>query len=193
MARVDANSNPGAGGGGRERTYAIDQDAAKHFIRASISTPSITKFLLVSYLGSRRNKAPWWSDTEWEGVQKVNEALADYHKAKVEADEYFASLAMKRVEQGDSTFQWIDLRPTTLSDEPATNKVELGKTGFGTKISREDVAIVADRLLARSDTSGYLDLVDGNTPIDEAIENAANLKGNALEGENLEAIRAREA
>lgn len=99
---------------------------------------------------------------------------------------------MKRVEQGDSTFQWIDLRPTTLSDEPATNKVELGKTGFGTTIPREDVAIAADKLLAQSDAKGYLDLVDGNTPIDEAIESAANSKVNAIDGEDLDAIRARE-
>jgi len=60
----------GAGGkGGPESTYAIDRDACIHFIRSSIATPSITKFLLVSALSSRRNRASWWDDSSYEIVQ----------------------------------------------------------------------------------------------------------------------------
>ncbi|CAI7613516.1 unnamed protein product [Penicillium viridicatum] len=55
----------GAGGkGGAARTIAIDQEAAKHFITASFASPSVTKFLMVSYLGSRRKQPSWMSDDE---------------------------------------------------------------------------------------------------------------------------------
>lgn len=41
----------GAGGkGGAARTKAIDEVAAKAYISASLATPSVKKFLLVSYI-----------------------------------------------------------------------------------------------------------------------------------------------
>ncbi|EDO04576.1 hypothetical protein SS1G_07059 [Sclerotinia sclerotiorum 1980 UF-70] len=79
----------GAGGkGDKSRTYAIDQNACIHFIRASISTPSISKFLLVSALICRRSRAPWWTDEDWNYVERVNrEVLSDYYNAKLKADQ----------------------------------------------------------------------------------------------------------
>ena len=83
--------------GGSTRTYAIDRDAAQHFISASVHTPSITKFLMVSYNGSRRNQPPWWSDDQWASAQKVNsETLKDYYAAKLDADECLTALAKQR-------------------------------------------------------------------------------------------------
>ncbi|KAK2751065.1 hypothetical protein FQN57_000140 [Myotisia sp. PD_48] len=182
----------GAGGkGGFDRTYAIDQDAAKNFIQAGMSNPSVSKFLLISHLGSRRKPAPWWSDKDWDKIQKINSTLPHYYKAKLEADEFFAHLYLLRTSK-DPKFQAINLRPTYLSDEPATKKVEVGRTSAsGPSVSREDVAIVADRLLARSDTRGYYDLVDGDTPVDEAVELAAKANADALEGEDITAIHER--
>ncbi|KAK2765201.1 hypothetical protein FQN54_008900 [Arachnomyces sp. PD_36] len=185
----------GAGGkGGADRTYAVDQDAAKHFISTSFSTPSITKFLLVSHSGSRRNRASWMSDEAWAGVRRTfEEVLPDYCKAKLEADEFMVAAAKKRADKdGDAAkFQSICLRPGTLSDDPATRKVQLGKTSTVGKVSREDVAIVADKLLARGDTRGWYDLLGGDEPVDEAIKRVVRDKVDAIEGEDLEKIYSR--
>ncbi|KAK2804129.1 hypothetical protein FQN49_008861, partial [Arthroderma sp. PD_2] len=119
----------GAGGKGPvERTYAIDQEAAKHFIHAALSKPNITKFLLISHIGSRRKPAPWWTAADGESVDRTKAALPDYYKAKLDADEYFSVITAQRKDKGDTNFQGINLRPTTLSDDPATKKVEFGRT-----------------------------------------------------------------
>ncbi|KAJ9197677.1 hypothetical protein DTO164E3_5531 [Paecilomyces variotii] len=179
----------GAGGkGGPERTYAIDQDAAKHFINASFSYPSVTKFLLISHLGSRRNKARWMSDEDWAHIVHLDtQALPTYARAKLEADEYFTALAAKRKKEGGH-FQAINLRPGLLDDNKATGKVQLGHTRAVGTVSREDVAIVADRLLARVDTEGWIDLMEGDEPVDEAIERVVREKIDAVEGEDVEAM-----
>ncbi|KAJ9255830.1 hypothetical protein DTO207G8_2847 [Paecilomyces variotii] len=179
----------GAGGkGGPERTYAIDQDAAKHFINASFSYPSVTKFLLISHLGSRRNKARWMSDEDWAHIVHLDtQALPTYARAKLEADEYFTALAAKRKQEGGH-FQAINLRPGLLDDNKATGKVQLGHTRAVGTVSREDVAIVADRLLARADTEGWIDLMEGDEPVDEAIERVVREKIDAVEGEDVEAM-----
>ncbi|KAJ9270359.1 hypothetical protein DTO212C5_3602 [Paecilomyces variotii] len=179
----------GAGGkGGPERTYAIDQDAAKHFINASFSYPSVTKFLLISHLGSRRNKARWMSDEDWAHIVHLDtQALPTYARAKLEADEYFTALAAKRKKEGGH-FQAINLRPGLLDDNKATGKVQLGHTKAVGTVSREDVAVVADRLLARADTEGWIDLMEGDEPVDEAIERVVREKIDAVEGEDVEAM-----
>ena len=149
---------------------------------------------MISHLGSRRLRAPWWSDEDWENAQKTATVLPDYCKAKLEADEYFTALAMKREEYrqgGDSAFQAICLRPGLLSAEPATSNVQLGHTAVRGSVSREDVAIVADKLLARSDTKGMIDLLGGDEPVDEAIERVARSQVSALDGEDVDAIRKR--
>lgn len=147
---------------------------------------------MVSHLASRRQRAPWWSDEDWESAQKINTTLPDYYKAKLEADEYFTALAMKREQKGQGgTFQGIVLRPGLLSDEPATGKVQLGHTRARGSVSREDVAIVADKLLARSDTTGIIDLLGGDVPVDEAIERVAHSQVSALDGEDVDAIKKR--
>ncbi|PVI03617.1 hypothetical protein DM02DRAFT_612092, partial [Periconia macrospinosa] len=88
----------GAGGrGGPSRTMAVDHDAAIAFTRASIHTPTIKKFLTVSYIASRRARAPWWTDDDWAAAQKVNtEILPTYHVAKVAADEVLTVLSRER-------------------------------------------------------------------------------------------------
>lgn len=90
-------------------------------------------------------------------------------------------------------FQAILLRPGPLMDAPATWRVELGKTkevvlegGVPANVSREDVAIVADRLLARDDTRGWLDLLGGDDEIEEAVERAVRDRVDAVEGEDVD-------
>ncbi len=48
----------------------------------------------------------------------------------------------------------------------------------------EDVAIVADRLLARDDTERWFDLLGGEEPIDEAVERVATGKIDSI-GERM--------
>ena len=79
---------------------------------------------MVSYIASRRGYPSWWNAEDRAAADKVNnEILPHYYKAKVAADEHLAALAKKR----GSGFQGINLRPGTLSDDPATGKVWLGE------------------------------------------------------------------
>lgn len=178
----------GAGGkGGAERTFAVDRDAAKAYIAASATTPRVTKFLMVSYIASRRTRAPWWSDADWASAREVNEGvLKNYHAAKVDADELLVAHAHKR--GGD--WQAINLRPGTLTDDPKTGKVQLGRTGSRGKITREDVAEVAVRLLERDDTRGYYDLLQGDEDTDIAVKRVAEERIDSFAGEDEERIYA---
>jgi hypothetical protein len=178
--------NLGAGGkGGAARTYAIDRDAAIHFIAAAVATPSVRKFLLISYIGSRRHRAPWWSDADWAACQKVNtEVLPDYYAAKVEADECLTALAKKR--EGD--FQAVVLRPGSLTDEKPTGKVTLGRTKARGSVTRADVADVAVRLLEREGVSGWLDLLQGEEAVEKAVERVVREGVDCVEGEDVEGM-----
>ena len=175
----------GAGGrGGPSRTYAIDRDACIHFIRASLSTPSITKFLLISYLGSRRGKAPWWSSDEWKATQHVNTSiLPDYYKAKIEADECLTALAREK----GSGLKAVVLRPGSLTDDAETGKVSLGKTVARGKVPRGDVAEVTARLLD-SNYKGWVDMLEGNEAIGEAVKRVEEEGLDCVEGEDLKAM-----
>ncbi|KAL2423688.1 hypothetical protein ABEF95_003824 [Exophiala dermatitidis] len=183
----------GAGGkGGPSRTRAVDMIAAKAYISASLASPSISKFLMVSYLASRRGYAPWWTDEDRKAADHVNhDVLPHYYQAKVDADEHLEALAKKRWDSGDRKFQAINLRPGTLTDAPGTGRVTLGKTPARGSVPREDVAAVAAALLARADTRGWFDLIEGDVPIEEAIDQLVKSGFDGLAGEDLERIHAR--
>ncbi|RKU40349.1 hypothetical protein DL546_000501 [Coniochaeta pulveracea] len=172
----------GAGGkGGPERTYAIDRDACVHFINAAVATPSVTKFLLVSYLASRKARPSWWSEESWKAAEHMNnEVLPDYYKAKIAADEALHTAAKKR----GSGFAGINLRPGALTTEPAGG-VELGKTKTNRgDTSREAVAEVADQLLAADGVkTSWVDLLDGEEDIEKAVERVVREGVDATEGE----------
>lgn len=157
-----------AGAGGKppvSRTYTIDRDACIHFINAAASTPSVTKFLLVSYIGSRRSRAPWWTDEDWAATQEINNgALKDYHIAKLAADEALVAVGKGR---GEGWAGWC-LRPGTLSEENAGG-VKLGKIGARGKIGRGKVADLAAALLASEGKGGWVDCLDGDEAVDGAI------------------------
>ncbi|MCJ1475420.1 hypothetical protein MMC13_004082 [Lambiella insularis] len=178
----------GAGGvGGPSRTYAIDRDAAKCFIAAAVAVPSVKKFLMISYIGSRRKRAPWWTDEDWASCQKVNtEVLPDYFKAKVDADECLTALGKRRED-----FNAIVLRPGTLTDGKKTGRVKLGKTGASGSVSRSDVADVAVRLLEREGANGWYDLLEGNEEAGGAVERVIREKVDCLEGEDLDDMLSR--
>jgi nucleoside-diphosphate-sugar epimerase len=172
----------GAGGkGGPERTYAIDRDACVHFINAAVATPSVTKFLLVSYLASRKSKPSWWSDESWKAAEHMNkEVLPAYYRAKIAADEALHTAAKTR----GNGFAGINLRPGALTTEPARG-VELGKTKTNRgDTSREAVAKVADMLLATEGVkTSWVDLLDGEEDIEKAVERVVREGVDATEGE----------
>jgi len=176
---------------GPSAIYAVDRDAATHLFRAAVSTPTTSKVLVISHLGSRELRAPWWSEAEWKYIQYANSLHQDTYVAKRDADELFTALARRRVvEAGDTTFQGILLRPGRLSDEPAKGKVDLGRCRPGLPVTRADVAAVADALLARSDTRGWIDVAGGEEPVGLAVERVGRSEPrvDAIEGEDVERI-----
>lgn len=186
-------SAPGAGGkGGPSRTKAVDEVAAKNYISASLARPTVKKFLMVSYIASRRASPPWWTAEDTAAAEHVNtKVLPAYFAAKVEADEHLAAAAKKRAET-DKEFQAINLRPGALKDEPSNGKVLLGKTGSRGDVSRESVAKVAAALLNTTGARGWYDLLNGDEPIEEAVERVVKEGFDGIEGEDLERIFARE-
>jgi nucleoside-diphosphate-sugar epimerase len=174
----------GAGGKyGAEGTFRIDRDAAIHFINAAAAKPSISRFLLVSYNGSRRKGAPWWSASEWEDYNKsINHGvLATYYQAKIAADE-----VLYEVSKTSPTLVGIDLRPGALTETPKGN-VTFGKNkAVKGSVSRETVAYVIDAVLATEGVkSGWLDLLQGEDDIDEAVAAAVRDGVDAAEGEDI--------
>lgn len=173
-------SGTGSGGkGGPTRTQAIDRDSCIHFIRG-VKRP-VTKFLLISYLGSRRNKAPWWTDQEWAESQEVNNGvLKQYYPAKLAADESLTAA----VSWAQGAWTGIILRPGRLTDEEAKGKVSLGRTRARGSVSRDDVAVVAAQLLD-SEYSGWIDLLEGDEPIADAVKRVCEDKVDCVAGEDL--------
>ncbi|KAL8694938.1 MAG: hypothetical protein Q9218_000509 [Villophora microphyllina] len=174
----------GAGGkGGPERTQTIDRNSCMYFIQAAADTPSVTKFLLVSYLGSRRFKAPWWTTEEWKETQEVNNGvLKNYYPAKLASDECLTAQTFDR-----ASLQAIVLRPGQLTDDPATGKVSLGKTKARGKVTRADVAAVAANLLD-SEAKGWFDLLEGEEAIADAVNRVIKDKVDCVDGEDVEGM-----
>lgn len=116
------------------------------------------------------------------------QTLPDYHKAKVDADEYFVAWAEKRRKSGDTAFQAINLRPGTLTDDAATGRISMGHTRSSGNVTRADVADVAVELLGRVDVRGYIDLLNGEDEVRSEIERIASEKVDSLDGEDLDRI-----
>jgi hypothetical protein len=188
----------GAGGkGGADMTYAVDRDAAIAFTRASIHTPSVKKFLTVSYLASRRGRPSWWSDKDWAAAQKINnEVLPTYYKAKVAADEVLTVLAKERVEEEvqkglgvSERFCGISLRPGTLTDEKAGG-VSVGKLGVGGKTSRATTAHAIIAALETEGAKGWIDVIDGDEDVYKAMRDLKEQGVDAVDEEDMEAMKA---
>ncbi|THV46834.1 hypothetical protein BGAL_0357g00200 [Botrytis galanthina] len=174
--------------GNMSNVNVVDRDAAKRIIKASISSPEVTKFLMISFPASRRKKAPWWDNTDYQNFLDETRAYPEIAEAKLNADEYLVAMAKQRNDDSPDSFQAISLRPSWLTNAPM-GRVHLGKTKFSGRVSRADVAdvaAVAVSLLSRSDASGWFDLVDGNDDIESAVDNAVQNNLNSIEGEDLE-------
>ncbi|KAF9739515.1 NAD dependent epimerase/dehydratase [Paraphaeosphaeria minitans] len=169
----------GAGGrGGPSRTKAVDQDAAVAFTKASIHAPSIKKFLTVSYIASRRNRAPWWTDADWEAAQKVNnEILPHYYKAKVAADEVLTVLAKERFDA-----EAKKACPRMIS----AGGVIVGRIPSRGDTSRATVAETVVAVLETEGARGYIDVLDGDEDTGGAIKRLVKEGIDNVEGEDFE-------
>jgi hypothetical protein len=187
----------GAGGkGGAEATYAVDRDAAIAFTRASVHSPSVKKFLTVSYLASRRGRASWWSEEDWKAAQNINNnVLPTYYKAKLAADEVLTVLAKERYDEEEKKgvsakekFCGISLRPGTLTDEKAGG-VKVGKIGVGGKTSRATTAEAIVAALETEGAQGWIDVVDGEEDAHQAIQKLTKEGVDAADEEDLEVMK----
>lgn len=177
-------------------TYVVDRDAAISFTKASIRTPSIKKFLTVSYLSSRRGRPSWWTDKDWKSAQKVNhEVLPDYYKAKVAADEVLTVLSKERFDEEakkslatNERFSGISLRPGTLTDEKAGG-VKVGKLGVGGKTSRATVATAIVAALETEGANGWIDVIDGDEEVGTAIQKLTAEAIDTVEEEDVDAMK----
>ena len=76
--------------------------------------------------------------------------------------------------QRDLDLDWTILRPGGLTDDAGTGRVDLGEEVERDTVTRDDVAAVIVALLGDPGTVGrVLNLVNGETPVDEAVRAAA--------------------
>ena len=140
----------GAGGGNPGRTYAVDRDAAIRSMDAAESA-GVDRYVMVSYLGSRLD----------HGVDPGDSFFA-YAESKAAADDHLRQTPLR----------WTILAPGGLTLDAATGRIAVGHELQGGKVSRDDVAAVAAAVLMTDSTiRKTIPFVNGDTPIDEAIEN----------------------
>jgi nucleoside-diphosphate-sugar epimerase len=139
----------GAGpGSGAARKETVDRGSA--ILCADAAEPAgVPRYLMISAIGADLEPPP--------GTDPV---FAAYLRAKGAAD---ADLAVR------AGLNWTILRPGRLTNEPGTGLVRLAaRTGKGT-VPRDDVAAVLLALVDTPTGGMTLELVTGDTPIDEAI------------------------
>jgi uncharacterized protein YbjT (DUF2867 family) len=138
----------GAGpGSGPARKLTVDYGGAAELVEAAI-THEIRRYLMVSAMGV--NHPERWSDE-----------MKPYYEAKADADKLLA----------ESGLDYTIVRPGRLTDEPGNGKVSIGPSlESGHSVTRDDVAAVLAECLVADNTIGKsFDLLDGQTPIPEAV------------------------
>ena len=145
----------GAGpGSGAARKDTVDRGAAVSFADAA-EQAGVRRYLMISAMGADLEPPP--------GTDPV---FAAYLRAKGAADADLASRA---------GLDWTILRPGRLTNEPGTGLVRLAeRTGRGA-VPRDDVAAVLLALLDTPASGMALELVAGDTPVDEAVRAVASV------------------
>src|SRR3954462_10659440 len=142
----------GAGpGSGAERKHTVDHAAAVLLADAA-ERAGVRPYLLISSMGVElaRQGTP-------RGMDPV---FAVYLQAKLRAeDEILPRTAL------DTTI----VRPGRLTDEPGTGRVTLGHGLEPAEVPRDDVAAVLAEFLRTGKTNDVVELVGGQTPIEQAV------------------------
>jgi uncharacterized protein YbjT (DUF2867 family) len=143
----------GAGpGSGAARKDTVDRAAAALLADAA-TRAGVHRYLLVSSMGVDKPPAPG-SDDVWAAYLRAKRAAEDDLRGR--------------------DLAWTVLRPGRLTDDPPTGRVTLARNVDRGAISRADVAGVLAALLDEPRTTGAtLELVDGPTPIADAVHAAA--------------------
>lgn len=139
----------GAGpGSGAARKDTVDRGGAVLLADAA-ELAGVRRYIMVSAIGADDGPGP-----------DHDEVYAAYITAKKAADDDIRARDL----------DWTILRPGGLTTASGTGSVHLAEHTERGQISREDVAAVILALLDEPRTAGLsLDLVGGDTPIDEAI------------------------
>lgn len=143
----------GAGpGSGAARKDTVDR-AASVLMADAAEQAGVTRFLQISAMGTGKDPDPERGDV-W----------AAYIAAKTQAEEDLRSRDL----------DWVIVRPGRLSDGEPTGTVTLAESVDGGEIPRADVAAVLAVLLETPElTCTTLELVGGETPIDDAVATLA--------------------
>lgn len=139
----------GAGpGSGIARKDTVDRAAAVLFAEAAEGA-GVRRHVQVGAMGVARPPRP-----------DADEVYAAYLRAKKAAEDDLRTRDL----------DWTILRPGRLTDDPGTGEIHLADSvGYGS-VPRDDVAAVIQAILEEAGTfRRTLELVAGNTPIDEAI------------------------
>lgn len=140
----------GAGGkGGAQMTDAIDGRGLE-LSMAAAQLAGIQRFILVSaFPEASRGKT-------------VSETFENYMAVKKRADVHLAA----------SDLDWVILRPGTLLDSPGTGKVHAGLAIPYGDVPRDDVAAALLQIIEKPGVYRVIiELTQGVTPVDEAIQN----------------------
>ncbi len=137
----------GAGpGSGSERKRTVDLGAAVKLIAACQHT-GVSRYLMVSALGVDR---PGLYGSE----------MKPYADAKREADEALIASAL----------EYTIVRPSMLTDDPGTGRIEVGTGLDRGQVTRDDVAATLVAVLDEPRTAGLaFELLNGDTEIAAAI------------------------
>jgi uncharacterized protein YbjT (DUF2867 family) len=143
-----------AGGGpdgNKERKRTVDLEGSLKSIEGA-RLAGIDRFVQISAIGV---DDPLPADT--------NDVWRAYVEAKRDAD---AALRT-------SSLDWTILRPGRLTDDPATGLVSLGSDVLRGDVTRADVAAVIAAVLDAGSTIGkQWNVVNGDTPVNEAVRQA---------------------
>jgi uncharacterized protein YbjT (DUF2867 family) len=139
----------GAGGGDPRRTRAVDREAAIRSMEAA-TRAGVERYVMVSYFGAGPD----------HGVPE-GDPFFPYADAKSAADEHLQ----------DSGLAWTILRPSRLTDDPGTGRIETARGGAEAgSVSREDVALVVAEALDRPGLRGQVvEFNTGDVPVADAL------------------------
>lgn len=143
----------GAGpGSGVARKETVDRAAAVLFADAA-ERAGVRRYLIVSSMNADSGLT--------EPPAGMDPVFAAYLRAKGAADDAV---------RARDTLDWTVLRPGRLTDGPGTGKVQLAEKTGRAEVPRDDVAAVLGALLHAPGTAGLtLDLISGDTPVEEAV------------------------
>lgn len=139
----------GSGGGNKERTLAVDRDAAIATVDAAVEA-GVPRFLLLSSIGAG------------DESQYGEEGMGLYLAAKGAADKHVQ----------DASIEWTIVRPGALSDGEATGRIDVGDADRtdGDEIPRADVAaVIAEVIDKRLRPREVFTVFGGDTEIAAAL------------------------